>query len=423
MNVKVDKVTINGVQHVFFTDELDLPITDNITINWASSYICKEKGHNTINSRETEAKHLLFSLKYFMTKGIDLTNRIESGKYITISEVFEFSAHCFKKAKIIEQQTNSNVVSFSIKDFISPALKSATFEAEKVANGTAVARMTPLKNFIMYLHKRIHTNFTDADTVLNYDNTVRNLSLEIKKAKRENKKVIDIDKPVFDEEVLHVLFDITQVGHPENPFKSAQLRNRTIIDTIFDTGVRRGALLQTKITDLRDENIERIIIENRINTDDPRKHRPTQKTQSGLIAIEPETMANIKKYIEEKRILYPDSENNDFIFISEWGNTAGQPLSISGFNYIFEVLSKAISKKLGRKVIIGPHQIRYHWNQTFSDDTEAAGLSNTEIDRLRKQQMTWSPKSEMAEVYNIRHSLKKVREIKQRYQSKMYYGE
>ena len=72
---------------------------------------------------------------------------------------------------------------------------------------------------------------------------------------------------------------------------------------------------------------------------------------------------------------------------------------------------------------IGPHQIRHHWNQKFSEDTEAAGLSNTETDRLRKDQMTWSAKSEMAEVYNVRHSLKKVRDIKQRYQNKMYFGD
>ncbi|MEZ8602831.1 MULTISPECIES: site-specific integrase [Vibrio] len=423
MDFMINKVNVNGVQQVFFVDELGLPITDNITINWANNYICKEKEHNTIRSRETESAHLLFSLKYFITNGIDVTRRVESGRYITFNEVLDFSTHCFKKAKVIQQQTSSKVVSFSTKDFLSPALKSMTFEAEKVANGTAAARMLSMKSFIEYLHKRIHTSFTDTDTVLNYKNTMRNLSLEIKKAKTENKKVIDIDKPIFDEEVLEALFDMIQVGHPENPFKSGQIRNRIIIDTIFDTGIRRGALLQTKITDLRDENIERIVIENRVNRDDIRQHRPTQKSQSGQVAIEPEIMLNIKKYIEEERVKYPMSENHDFILISEWGTTAGQPLSITGFNYIFEVLSKAISKKLGRKVTIGAHQIRHHWNQKFSEDTEAAGLSNTETDRLRKDQMTWSAKSEMAEVYNVRHSLKKVRDIKQRYQNKMYFGD
>lgn len=37
------KVTLNGEQHVFFTDEYGLPITSDLTVNWASIYINKEK--------------------------------------------------------------------------------------------------------------------------------------------------------------------------------------------------------------------------------------------------------------------------------------------------------------------------------------------------------------------------------------------
>lgn len=423
MHFKVDKVTINNVQHVCFIDGDDCPLTGSQVINWANAYISKEKGHNTITSQSTEAKHLLVGLKYFFSKQIDLVERVSAGEFLTFSEVSDFSRHSFNKAEIIKRdiESQSKIASFSSKDVLSPAFKNATFEAERVANGTAVARMNSIKNFIEYLFKRLHMGFPCSDTVINKNNTSRNLTLEIKKAKSTNTKVVDVDKPIFDDEVLNTIFEITQVGHPDNPFRSrSQFRNRLILDSIFCTGIRRGALLQAKITDLHDENIERINIEKRVNNDDPRLHRPTQKTQSGVVPLEPELMKDLKKYIENIRVTYPKSEEHGFIFITESGQTSGQPLSKTGFDYIFETLSIALSKKLGRKIKVTPHMIRHYWNFDFSEKARKAGISKTETERLRKEIMTWSAKSTMSDTYDIFDRLKRVRMIKQNIQKKLF---
>ncbi|MGR5419892.1 tyrosine-type recombinase/integrase [Vibrio sp. PNB22_4_1] len=426
MDFKVDKVTINNVQHVCFVDEDDSPLTGSQVINWANAYISREKGHNTISSQATEAKHLLVGLNYFFSKQIDLVERVSAGEFLTLSEVSDFARHSFKKAEIIKRDTESQgkIASLSSKDVLSPAFKSATFEAERVANGTAVARMNSIKSFIEYLFKRLHTAFSGADTVINKNNTLRNLTLEIKKAKPENTKVIDVDKPIFDDEVLSAIFEITQPSHPDNPFRSrSQFRNRLILDSLFSTGIRRGALLQAKITDLHDENIEYISIEKRVNNDDPRLHRPTQKTQTGVAPLEPELMKDLKHYIESIRVNYPKSEDHDFIFIAESGKTAGQPLSKTGFDYIFEILSLALSKKLGREVKVTPHMIRHYWNFDFSEKAREAGISKTETERLRKLVMTWSAKSTMSDTYDMFDRLKQVRKIKQSLQNKLFNEE
>lgn len=423
MNFRVDKIAVNNVQHVCFVDGDDSPITGSQVINWANAYISKEKGHNTITSQVTEAKHLLVGLNYFFSKQIDLVERVEGGQLLTFSEVSDFSRHCFKKADVIKRDTESKdkIASLSSKDVLSPAFKSATFQAESVSNGTAVARMNCIKSFIEYLFKRLHKGFSSSDTVINKNNALRNLTLEIKKAKPQNTKVIDVDKPIFDDEVLNAIFEITLVGQPDNPYRSgSQFRNRLILDSIFCTGIRRGALLQAKTTDLRDENIERIIIEKRVNNDDPRLHRPTQKTQSGVAPVEPELMKDLKKYIESIRVTYPKSEDHDFIFIAESGKTAGQPLSKTGFDYIFERLSLALSKKFGREVKVTPHMIRHYWNSDFSEKAREAGISKTETERLRKDIMTWSPKSTMSDTYDIFDRLKQVRKIKQGLQNKLF---
>ncbi len=423
MNFEVVKVAINNVQHVCFVDEDNSPITASQVINWANAYISKEKGHNTITSQTTESKHLLVGLDYLFSQQIDLVKRVEKGEFLTFSEVSDFSRHCFKKAGIIQRdkEAKDKVASLSSKDVLSPAYKSATFQAESVANGTAAARMKSIKSFIEYLYKRLHNGFPDADTEISYTNTSRNLTHEIKKAKAQNTKVVDVDKPIFDDEILGAIFEITQVGNSHNPFRSrSQFRNRLILDTLFYTGMRRGALLQAKITDLHDENIERIAIEKRINNDDPRLHRPTQKTQSGTAPIEPQLMKDLKMYIEGVRVAYPLSEEHDFIFISESGKTSGQPLSITGFDYIFEVLSLALSKKLGREIKVTPHMIRHYWNLDFSEKARKAGISKTETERLRKNIMTWSAKSTMPDIYDMFDRLKQVRKIKQDLQKKLF---
>jgi integrase len=433
MNIKIKKITVNGEQSVFYTDEYGAPFTGNLTIDWASNYLCCEKGGTTIASRETKARHLLFCITYFIDNNIDVVNRVASGQFFEYIELDEFSKHCYMKQKFIKRTLSSSVVSFTQKDSISPSTRQSTFRQQSVANTTARERLRIIRDFLEYLFKRHHSGEHSISLAVKHSTTIKHLKREISKATPQNTKVIDVDEQIFTEKMLKKIFDITQVNHPENPFQRSQLRNRIIIETIFDIGARRGALLNLKIGDIKDADTPRLDIINRVNFDDPRLHRPTQKTQSGAVGTQRSTTQNIKLYIEivrgakdpndteenksNKIPLFPKATNHDFIFIAESGETKGQPLSITGFNYIFEVLSKALN------VHITPHLIRHHWNYAFTQDCEEAGISNVEIDKLRKSQMTWAIDSKMAEKYNKRAILEKVREVKQGYQSQLFYKE
>ncbi|TOD54905.1 hypothetical protein CGJ62_22330 [Vibrio parahaemolyticus] len=425
MNIRIEKITVNGEQSVFYTDQFGLPITGNLSIDHASNYICLEKGGTTVTSRETTARHLLFCLNYFNDQNINIAERVMSAKFLDSSELNKFSRHCYKKQEFIKETTLSNITSFTEKDSISPSTRQSTFRQKSVANTTVKERLRAMRGFLEYLFERFHYGTLPMETEKRHSDTIEYLKREIRKAKPQNNKVIDVDEVVFTEELLELIFEITQVGHPKNPFRKAQLRNRVIIETIFDTGLRRGALLGLKIGDIVDDSTPRIKVIKRVNTDDPRKHRPTQKTQSGVIGATRITTQNLKTYIEtirdsvdpkeKSRPLYPKATTHDFIFISEHGKTKGAPLSITGFNYIFEILSKALNEH------ISPHLIRHHWNYAFTQLCKAANLTNEEADKLRKNQMTWDDNSDMASIYNKRAILEKVREIKQGYQSQLFY--
>ncbi|GIU46244.1 transposase [Shewanella sairae] len=399
MHLKIEKITVNGEQSVFYTDGFGYPISGNLSVDYASNYICLEKSSTTIKSRETTARHLLFCLNYFIYNDIDIVNRVASGEFFSFFELDKFSNHCFLKQRIINKTKSSNIVSFTPKDSISPSTRKTTCRQNQVSNTTARERLRALRSYLEYLYERFYGFNSPTRLKEHYDNVIRHLNREVNKAKPNNTSVIDIDEEVFTQEVIDKIFEITLVGHPSNPFKRSQLRNRVIIDTIFDIGIRRGALLNLKLGDIKDEETPRLDIINRINFDDPRKHRPTQKTQSGVIGTQFSTIRNLKTYIETVRDsytsttkpspLYPKALEHDFIFISEYGTTKGHPLSITGFNYIFDVLSEAVG------VNIHPHLIRHHWNYNFTRQAEKAGLTSHETDKLRKHQMTWSENSTM----------------------------
>jgi hypothetical protein len=73
---------------------------------------------------------------------------------------------------------------------------------------------------------------------------------------------------------------------------------------------------------------------------------------------------------------------------------AGDPLSLSSIDKIFEKLSEAIGFD------VYPHLLRHKWNELFTDFAESAGMSTDQQDKLRKYVMGWTRDSQMGALYN-----------------------
>ena len=428
--MKVEIINSKGKQFVQVVDSLYSPITDDIIVNYANLFLESEKHELAINSKLSIAQCLIHSLSYFENTSIDIYERISSGKFFSYKELDELANHCTLKKEYVDLFESESIVSITQKSIISPHAAKASFRGHSVKYNTIRKRLRIFRDFIVYLSTMIHGVSPLIEVEKCQIDTISFLSREIKKY-RGNKDVepLDIDKQVLSDDLLDRLNDIIQVGHEGNPFKPiTQARNKTIINVLFGTGLRKGALLALKIGDVRGDGIERLLIAQRENYEDTRKYRPSQKTAGKAVYIEREDFDILDDFIVNHRYQFVEKgiarshgdgsfgnvfKNHDFVFVSSKGSTVGQPLSISSFNRIFEQLSSALGAN------ITPHKARYHWNYEFTKTCKEAGLDQNETAQLRKRQMTWSRDSKMEDVYNERALLEKVREHKQKMQRRI----
>jgi integrase len=65
------------------------------------------------------------------------------------------------------------------------------------------------------------------------------------------------------------------------------------------------------------------------------------------------------------------------------------------------------------------HVMRHTWNERFSEQAEAMGLSESAEEKARNTQQGWSDNSKMAATYTRRHTAKKGREISLKLQERL----
>ncbi|WP_234915581.1 site-specific integrase, partial [Vibrio anguillarum] len=105
---------------------------------------------------------------------------------------------------------------------------------------------------------------------------------------------------------------------------------------LIDAGVRVGAVLKLKISDLVDDwsNPRFRLTRTPDDPSDPRLDPASNKTKALSVSISPDLMKLIKLYISTVRAASPNTHEHDFVFISEKGITSGQPLTYKAIHKI-----------------------------------------------------------------------------------------
>ncbi len=410
-NINVHVGHAHGSTFVTLVDDYACPVCPDVSCymyHWGGS----------VNSRKLWAYDLRFVLNYFrsLPQSIDVSARVRAGEFFSRAELSAFvSVAQFRKGGDF-----SNVV--SIKPFSDKALENAihasTVARERVTASTAKRRIHRLKHFIHYLNGVYHADNLPPEAVEHRYNFVCEYLEEAQKSLRDfNRTCVVPNKSVLPDEVFFRMLDIIQPTSPDNPFKHSKLRNYLIIALFIETGLRRGAVAKLKIEDCQFFGAfnEILIARRPDDNEDPRLHRPSQKTKAHRAFVSPELMRELQRYIEGTRSRYPAANTHDMIFISEMNHkgTAGQPLTLSAYQTLFESLSKALGYN------VHPHLLRHKWNEIFSDKADALGLHGEEVEKLRKYAMGWSRTSEMGAVYNEFKIAESVRDIQQQRQEQI----
>lgn len=376
--------------------------------------------HFKLSTQSRYGGDILFVLKYFNSKGIDLTERTASGKLLTMSEYISFYEHSAKNSgyssneKVVPLFANAEDKSFR------NILVANAFLASKVSNDTQRGRIHRLRMYLIWLFEQF------------YDPISVGKHLEDKLNKLTKKMIIDEQSlnSVEDQETRHPeddaippkifckMLEVIRPSSPNNPFTERnRLRNYLIVSILLDTGIRRGALAKLKVSDLRSDRSGSSlwIYSNHDDPSDPRLERPNQKTKSHLANLRFELMDALLFYIEHIRNEVPGALNHDFVFVSESNakGTKGQPLAAKSVNEVFFKLSQLLNHRLH------PHLLRHMWNDIFDDNADHQNFTSEWVDDARKYAMGWSANSTMTDTYNDRRTHKRVRQIMQEHQDRV----
>ncbi|GLS91984.1 integrase [Psychromonas marina] len=376
----------------------------------------KSKQSLSFYTRKKYAYECKFLYCFFMVQGIDLVERVASGIFLSIEEIDSYIRTCKFYADTENDNENSAVVNLTDKR-IRDAIHATSNSQPEVSAHTFRQRLIRLKAYIEFLYVGRHYDKAETKLQISTDNKFNKFNLYISAAISSSRNDNTITKDAFESTIpsdkFFKLLDVIQESSPDNPFKSSKLRNQIITQILIDTGVRVGAVLKLKVSDLVDDwdNPRFLLTRTPNDPTDTRRLPAANKTKALSVSVSSNLMKLIKLYIETIRQSTPNTHEHDFIFISEKGKTIGQPMSYNAIHKVVKIFGDSVG------INLHPHLLRHKWNELFEDNAREKGFSPDKIEDLRKYAMGWVEDSKMASVYNEFQLAVTVAEISSKNQS------
>lgn len=272
-------------------------------------------------------------------------------------------------------------------------------------------RISIAAQYLQFLAHRVAPHLPDE---------VVNKMVETIKAHRPSKRSksnTDRDEIHLSDDVIHAIEAALQPGSLDNPANDhgVQLRNALMFSLLKLTGIRRGELLNLRISDINFGDNTMAVVRRPDSTLDTRKHQPTAKTRPRRFRVAPALVEKIASYVKDVRRKVPGARRHDYLFIThKAGPTQGAPLSIGAFSKWMGRISDIVEN-----AGFHAHALRHNWNYEFSRIAEEKGMSPEQEEKTRSYWMGWSETSGTAATYNRRHTKERAQqaglELQERY--------
>lgn len=412
-NIRIKQYQFNSLPFISIVDETDCPVDP-----YVSCYLNVLLSSRTVNTTLRCANELLFVLRHFSEKGIDLPARVAAGELISPKEYMQFYDRCCFQKDNSEDRTSIKFLEINNKH-LRNILVANQKNIAKVASETLQGRVRRLRQFISWLFEQFHeVQGVDEVAYERFVSLISSIKLnEEGLGRNRTQAVSNPEESVMPDSVFVQLLEMILPSSPNNPFKASKIRNYLIVSLLVQSGIRRGALAKLKISDFIFHGTYDQISIYRSGNDptDPRAEKPNQKTKAHLATINPVLMEQVKLYIDTIRVIFPNAQFHDFVIVSENDSkgTIGQPLSMKAINAIFQKLSKALGFH------VHPHLLRHKWNETFDEEGTRKGIDSTLLEDTRKYAMGWSQNTSMTQVYNEKRLALKARELSKIHQQRV----
>lgn len=358
--------------------------------------------------------------QFLAIRGIDINDRLSSGRLLTLNEVEDLSRLCRLPVKQLDVMQHASLLKVGHRKIVSlekSRVRLHEHVQKEVEPAFAGSRMRYIRGYIEWLASNcLAKHGLDRQTGMILDasqkRVVSAISARIPKGRHQG--AISQREGLAPDSVAELL-RVVSPQSSDNPWRGeyARYRNDLIVHWLYYLGLRRGELLGVKVQDV-DFRKGTVTIHRRADdTKDPRTNQPQTKTRAREIPLGEGLKSLTYDYVMNHRSALKGARKQDFLFCAD---VTGQPMSLPTLNKVFKVLRE---KCPGLPNSLCPHVMRHTWNDRFSEEMDKRRTPEESEKKLRSYLMGWSETSGTAATYTRRHTRKKAQEVSLKMQEQM----
>lgn len=347
--------------------------------------------------------------------GVDLLDRFKTGRFLSSAELarLEMEAQYWVSDQTEEEKPRANPKVISIHT-VHPKTRNAIAEREQVDLTTRAARLRYIANYLEFLARYVGSTLpANLSSELATEAAQGLASFRTNIPSVSNRAKVGVRTGLSEEE-QDLLLSVVHPNSEMNPWKRGFVRTRNWIAVVIllATGMRRGELLGLQISDLAPSTPNLEILRRADDPNDPRSEEPNTKTRERRVELSPSIMKALWRYINVDRHAIKAARKHQYVIVAD----DGAPLSLSSIDKMFQQLRQAC-QDLPRNLT--SHVMRHTWNERFSEQAEALGVSPEMEQRARNEQQGWTDNSKTSATYTRRYTSRKGREISLKIQEKL----
>ncbi len=346
-------------------------------------------------------------------------------RFFSHSEVQSLAEHCKLQTKAARKLNNSNnkVIQFKKPTSKAPLLTVSIAQQNQ--------RIKVVAEYFEFLANNLLRNKASFSGYVDIIKETKDWLLSKKPKGVSRSTTFDPDAKAPPPEVFFKVMELVRPFNDKNPFTElVKNRNYLLFRLLYETGLRSGEILQLKITDIKfSENLIEVRRRHNDLEDTYRSIEPNAKTLERDIYITPELAEEIRAYVIKERRLMPNANKHSFLFVSNKGKSAGNPISLIQFSKIVEKVAEDESladfiKKHGFKGAkrITRHGFRHDFNNRLSISIDKNNEKAREEGRLhdiisekqeleRRMYLMGHKNESSSSIYNLRHTKKQAESL------------
>ncbi|NOU40367.1 MAG: site-specific integrase [Methylotenera sp.] len=400
-------VTSSGERLPILLGRDGLPIFEP-TVFSLSEVRSKNRASNTIDSY---LRSVMVFLLFLDLRNINLEERLIVGQLLSLGEIEELVRICrlpvekihsmLDEVQVVSKQTISSVVSLE-----KLRKRSSNNDEMRIDGSSAATRLRNIRDYLKWLClSRISKHGIDASLRSSLESSIQYTSNAIEArlpSGAYNHSRID-QREGLESEVVSLILKVINPQSQETPWSDehSKYRNELIILWLLNCGLRRGELLNIRISDLNFRESTVVVVRRADDLSDPRANQPKVKTRGREIPLSTGLLDKTSAYIMSHRSAIRGARKHDFLFVA---SGSGLPLSTPSLNKIFTVLKKKFPELANQ---LFPHILRHTWNDIFSEEMDKNRVGEEQEKKARSYLMGWSETSGTAATYTRRHIRKK----------------